>query len=296
VPVRLEEAANEWNIEPTPRVDDRVRTASIRYDNTQNRFIISFARRFRQPWVRTEESSAPRILRHARFLYAHEFVHRFLFVERDGTFVRALAICSSNYGGADRLEALRRLSKAEEKLCNRVASELLVPQNLLSEVITRPRLFNSDSDRFWWLLDEVSSEFDVARSVALRQVARSGSVFREGACFLLVGPSVSTGAGRGGLEWRVIDFIWPDRVDGVNIAAMYPGLPVRKLGSSFVDAVRACREMVPARTGGEIMCAIGLRSDDADAPIGATMHGAWRLWHARDDIMIGLCGTLRLRQ
>ena len=71
-----------------------------------------------------------------RFVYAHEFAHRFLFVPYGDGWVRALSQVAEGVQTGQRLSVVRKLSRIEENICNDVAGRVLVPEGHLQTMVT----------------------------------------------------------------------------------------------------------------------------------------------------------------
>ena len=241
--------------------------------------------------------------RFQRFAYAHEFAHRFLFVLRDGHWIRALSIVAGEFPKESRLGPIRVLSRVEERICNSVAGRLLVPEKELRRHVTRALSNSQPSPHLLWeILGGVARSFQVSRWCAFRRMSsiKPDDLVRamgESFCFLLVGQSVSTGAGHGASRIRLLDYWWPGCIDGADVRPVYPGLEIGRLGGELARVVASLIANTK-EIAGEIVCPIDLKSEEGGQPkkLAAQLQGWWRTWTRTPPRQLAVYGVIGLRR
>jgi len=263
-PIRLTKVAECFEIQPKPVVDTKLRRAAISFDEASHRFVIRLAR------------GAASVTAN-RFVYAHEFAHRFLFVPRRDGWVRAITLITDGAPPSRRLELARVLSTAEEQLCNRIANRLLLPDKALAKT-TATVLSCALRDEFilWRLLETVARDFDVSFQCAFRSLssrhAEVLSFARPDSVAFVVGTSEWTGAGKGDPRMRVIDSWWPMEFSESQLVRPYPGMDVIEFGSAFARFARRMAEGTSIE--GEVRLPMTLPTKKGATE--ATLYGWWK--------------------
>lgn len=217
-------------------VGDR-RRGVIRYDEARGCFVIGV-----QDWRRVDRRGQSRM---QRFVYAHEFVHRFLFVETAGNWERALSQVVNGAAREYQLNVLRFLSDIEERICNEVAGQLLVPGDDLQSIVNATLAAETlGNHTLVMLFEEVARTFAVSWWCAARRIAatcQSTVTASLGDPYVLLWLGHGTGRRRGfgTPALRVMDAWWPRRVRDHVVRPIYPGLRVARLGP---DIERIARE------------------------------------------------------
>ena len=279
--MRLARVADEFRIDGRPILSDTVRRGAIEYDERRDRFTIYLS------------AAGARIgLRKQRFVYAHEFSHRFLFVPGQGGWVRALGKVVEEAESGRRLATTRVLSGIEERICNGVAGRVLVPEECLAEAlgevvrVGRAPVTLEDFGAYVSRTFEVSWWAAVRRLIVTRPEPVVDALGRS-YVFLLVGRSRHTGRGNGDRAWRVLDGWWPREIGGKRIVEGYPGLRVAHLGrdlEGFVDRAS------PGQSR-ELVCGLRLLSRRGELICG-TLKGAWRFWGGEGEARVLVHGRI----
>ena len=176
----------------------------------RQRFVIYLNRSQDQRGGTSGTEAADRL---DRFVYAHEFAHRFFFVRVGDGWSRALGEIVRQADASERYGIARLISQTEERICNNVATRLLVPREQLEQVIQETIETRTGAEHILIdILANVSQRFQVSWWCASRRIAALKPVALAGAlgasfCFLLLGQSIHTGAGRGRSALRVLDFL-----------------------------------------------------------------------------------------
>lgn len=134
LPVRLSTVARHFGIEPIPRFDAHVE-GELAYDSHRCLFVIHLNPQC-EPSNRRKMTGTSVALARARFTYAHEFCHRFCYVNRGTDWTRVMEEVAKCAGSAAESAVIHRaLHRMEERMCNRLAGELLIPSEHVGAVI-----------------------------------------------------------------------------------------------------------------------------------------------------------------
>lgn len=246
-PIAVSSAAKDFMISPVPVFDDSVREGTIEFDLVRQEFIIRLNKRRQQLSGKVSQAeqsgrASPADLQlnyRGRFTYAHEFAHRFFFVQADEGWVRAIELTAQETPRELRPQVLKTLHKLEEELCNRIAGDVLVPKAELVSVF-RDRLDAEQYKRlaeFFQLVRRASSLFRVSHEcilVRLERAIRQGHLeYPKNLCVLLVRVSDRKVGGRSRWDFRVRESIIPVEISGVKIERVFPGIAVQNLGAEF---------------------------------------------------------------
>jgi hypothetical protein len=252
-------------IDPLPRFSGDTQEGTLEYSRRARRFIITLGRQYRtsvqasRRLLTTDaELDSPtdkELIYRARFTYAHEVAHRFFFVQSPPHWERALGLAAETTSTPSSARSFQKLHNQEEEICNRVASDVLLPTDLAEAHLAGASPFSEDPIATIAHLRSLSGRFFVSMPVALVRVARlirQGRVsVPDGFAFLLVSQDDRVGSLYGRLALRArISFV-PERVDGQRIRHVFPGFEVRSLGSDFANLIeRASAQSRGSRFGG----------------------------------------------
>ena len=291
-PVRLGRVAAEFQIQRSPERSCASGRGYIEFDKERQRFVI-YLNRAQQPNVDTVDGGGGTRL--DRFVYAHEFAHRFFFVPVADGWSRALAEVIRDSRGVEKYNIARSIPGIEEKICNNVATRLLVPREHLHRIIkdTIKRQTNA-KHLLIDILRNVSQHFEVSWWCAIRRIAavRPPELVAEWGpsyCCLLLGPSIHTGAGRGRLALRLLDFWWPQEIAGEPIKQAFPGLRLAHLGDDFAQRASMLDGNVGVNT--EISWPMRFVSKERK-PIDAILRGHCRTWSSTAEKRYLVYGTV----
>lgn len=135
IPIRLSRIAHRFSIAERPVWCEPHEHAGIDYDPGRACFVIQMPRVEHAEWRDGSVGGVGMtVLSGERFAFAHEFAHRFFFIERGGVWGRAVRFVLEALDGSARASAFRHLHALEERVCNRLASQFLVP----TDVFTHP--------------------------------------------------------------------------------------------------------------------------------------------------------------
>jgi hypothetical protein len=256
LPIRLSMVAQDFLIDPLPEIEPSVRDGCLEFDKTKGKFVIKLGRNSRKrelgPRDMLYEGLNPLLLRRERFTYAHEFAHRFFFVEEGGTWRRAADIAVAGLTGADHFDASARLYRSEERSCNNIARRLLVPDDGLRN-LTNALCPRGDFLLFSHELKEYANTFAISHDcmfVTLRRASDERQIaVRSGFAALLISYSDQMGEyERGRREFRIQSAIISED-NAVKSRAMYPG---RRVASLSPDLLNLLRERAIHDSGGPL--------------------------------------------
>lgn len=255
VPVKLSQCARTFQIIPQPEFDNSVRDGELVYSEGQHSFVIRLNAEFKRPSAPDDAHLYPSdmyddLVGRARFTYAHEFCHRFFFIDTSAGCERAIAVIARQYADLlERTRFVRAASLAEETLCNRFAGDVLVPDRLLTSLLSSWGISNlAASDNIFSLVDLIKRNFNVSRECAFVRIERWWRAKKidiaEGFTALWIsqsqvkGGSTPGSSGKSRLAARIKVAIWPHKFGNLKIRRIFPGIAVENLGeelSEFVD-------------------------------------------------------------
>ncbi len=258
-PIRLSRIAHEFDIQPMPEYGRTSADGELSFNDATGRFVIELNARYEQRGQgkservnSPEDSTGVATLRRGRFTYAHEFMHRFLFVRDRGTWRRALAVVLDEASSvAERFLWLRTLSGDEERLVQGLAGDVLVPASVLVDAASTARRGAPEDDDIDLssVLRQVQSRCEVSFECALVRCERA---LREGAMpsrsdFVMLfidwtdvkGSPDHTSSGRSRGAFRIRVHVCPSELDGRRLKEWFPGMSIENLGEEFVDQVRS---------------------------------------------------------
>lgn len=268
-PVRLAPHVSKFLINPRPIYSAAVENGRLEYDPHSKRFNIVL-RKVDGVTAKDEPASG-----RLRFTYAHEVGHRFCFVDRNGEWQRAVQIVISNLGGAARIRALRSLTMFEERLCNDVAARLLIPDEMLKQML-EPLVHSQFQPSLADVIVNIASTFHVTRQCAivrLQKAIRRGIVHMvDGFCaFLLV---CGSEAGFGGPKPIVKTSIFPRLLEGKKVQSVFPGGDIGRFGGDLCVTAKGFIE----HREGVFESSITVHMEDSLrnlVPIQRTLSGSW---------------------
>jgi hypothetical protein len=303
-PFRLSACAKEFFIEPNPSFVASGAEGYIRFDEGSGRFVIRLPSSAinNQKGRNLFQVGELELLQRHRFTYAHEFAHRFFFVARGGTWVRAVKLVAESLERRDRGRGADYLSRIEEKLCNNIARRVLVSDEVLARHLGGGSAgLSLDADpQFFMKIASAAAECGVSADVMLVHFEKSsGKAWeRDGDFFAaIIASSDRKGEGRRGrtdLRARVI--VWGPRASGAGgIRRPFPGISVGNFGEPFrkfaLDGLRRGR-----RAAGEVDVPLNIMPKGATRRV-ARLLGRWQVVTtaaATDGGSIAVWGTLNL--
>lgn len=280
LPVKLSAIVPEFSMEPVPRYEIGITHGRLEYNLVNGLFEIILPERARplstHNFLPDLEWFAHQSAR-ARFTYAHEVAHRFFYVQGDGSWRRALEVAVEGEIGSARLASIRSISAAEEAACNRIAGEVLVPQDLLSPLakLNLVDVTQSPNVTFSKRISELARLFQVSLECMMVQVQRAidrrslevGSNFVA----LTIARSTTKGGGVGTMtKPRIASSLVPPTVDQ-SLASIFTGLAVDNLGAEFSEMIRNIMDR--DAQGGDFSCS--LRTKLSRFEISSKLSGYW---------------------
>lgn len=222
--VRLSKVARQFNIRPRPELIAGAHDGELTFEVPPGEFVIKLC---------TGDTSSQKEVQtqaRMRFTYAHEFAHRFFYVECDGKMERALNVVTRNLEVAERMRQQITLRNIEEGLCNRIARRLLVPDEFLAQncsVINWLR----DGESFFGKLSAAARALGISRDcllVRLQDVAPDATSH----CAFLVGYSKGPITQRGAAQLRIISGFFPVHAKQSAYKRFYPGAEWSNFGAA----------------------------------------------------------------
>jgi hypothetical protein len=291
-PIKLSRVALQFSINPAPIFDSTLSEGRLTYSKDQQRFLISLgapeliAKKHPIAGQLFEQSfpgDDPSMTRKLRFTYAHELAHRFCFVERTGTWIRALDLAVERKPSAAKLNDQLRLSKNEERFCNRVAGRLLVPDELLTEHWVP--LLRGEAQTlvaaFYKRVDDAAARFVVTFDCMIVQLQRAHTrhliEFPNDFCAMLIGESSKVGNDHlASRKSRVRVAVLPISIEGFRVRPFFPGLAVDKLGDGIHKLISRINEN--GQTSGYVDCSLTVRTDEKKySVLHPRLRGWWHL-------------------
>ncbi|MFN0007194.1 MAG: ImmA/IrrE family metallo-endopeptidase [Planctomycetota bacterium] len=225
------------------------------HDQARDRFVVILRKR---PSSKLAEHETPslfesddrrvRLTPTQRFTYAHEVAHRFFFVSDNNVWRRAAHVACRNVRSDLRPRAEARLIALEERLCDAVAGEVLIPRTLLTDALPRRWTEWTDEPLSYCAFSEdlrrLASAFSVSEDclfVRLQRLSAERAInMPSGFCAMLVEVSRRKGDRAIGLKKaRCIAAITPTTLDGQKVVPWYPGIPLGVISPDGLDALRA---------------------------------------------------------
>ena len=252
--VRLALCAEDFGIHRDVRFAPLSHDGELEYSKADRKFFIYLSERYRRSAASERQDrlygddGGTELRGRARFTYAHEFCHRFFFAELQGGWVRAAAAVTKRRPGVpDGALLFKTLTDIEERICNRLAGDILLPSD---ELLSRLRhleicpAWAAEAD-LGEILSAVSRDFLVSRECAfvrLERVVREKAIATGPGLVALrlswsgrKGQSGPGSSGRSRSAIRVTSSVWPDTVSGLEIRGLYPGIAAANLGDDLLN-------------------------------------------------------------
>jgi Zn-dependent peptidase ImmA (M78 family) len=290
IPVRLSMVADRFQVKPEPKLVRGQYDGELEFDAVDGRFVITLC---------TDHPELPLFrLPHQtrlRFTYAHELAHRFFYVRAGVSWLRARDIATQTLRLADQMEQRITLGRLEERLCNKIAARVLIPDRYISAGCDLATWF-SDSRQFYLRLSSEAKSLGVSRDCLLIRLRETASRSRMGPhVAFIVGKSAGPINKRAAFTMRVLTTLSPAEIDGHKVS-VYPGMEVEKLGETaakiFCNLVGTSSEQE-----GRVQVPIWLGHRKKSM---ANLDGCWRVLSAQNrvsssrDARILLWGRLTL--
>jgi Zn-dependent peptidase ImmA (M78 family) len=312
LPIRLSRIAAAFNIKPRPVFDSTIAHGRLSFDPESQLFTIHLgSSEIPQPRDTTPEhlfdarvQGDPAMTARLRFTYAHEMAHRFLYVKREDSWVRALGLSYSAKHASALGPKLRRLTIVEEQLCNRIAGRILVPERRLASYLTEQFSIARNEIELSRLLEILSQKFLVSREcmfVQMQRLVRRGAIsVPQSFCALMVRKSKEKGTG--GIatsKLRVKVGIIPNSIEDYEIVPIFPGLSVEQLGGEFASFVHRLSSNEGECCGGKMSVPITLMHSpeyNIRKPLQLLLNGSWSGQtkpNSSDNLPILIWGTLK---
>lgn len=244
VPVRLSRIAPHFGITPTPVFTNDVANGQLRYEDQEQRFLIAINPHndAQRPRIYETDLTPLRgaIKGRLRFTYAHEFAHRFFFIATSKGTQRLLHQVLDGLNGTERTTLEYTLSTFEEALCDRIAARLLIPDELLPAIMKELHKA-ATTPHFFEVVNRLVERLAVTRECLLVRAAHtargnSGTWTNDRIC-LLIANSTRSGSRRHAQRKLRIKVLIATK--GAAIGHTYPGMPVKRLGTSFEEKITA---------------------------------------------------------
>jgi hypothetical protein len=296
--VRLSPIVDSFGIEPIPRFDPQVRNGRLHYDREQGRFVITLGHlgntyAGQSPglldarWTGIED---PLLTRRLRFTYAHEVAHRFCFFQEGAHWMRALEAAVLDKRTSTKFEDSSRLELNEERLCNRVAGRLLVPEDVLCGYM-HSRLQRESSSLIFDLNRELclaASLFKVSEDcvfIELQKAAERGTIaFPTNLCAFSVKVSNQIGPKKIGLrKLRVRTALLPNYFNGFKLKRIFPGMDAENLGAAFYSWISDSRWEAVKNSTGEIEIPIILLTENGETNSKRLILRGWFRFNGRTE-------------
>lgn len=281
IPVAVSAAAHAFGIRPEPTFGEPAREGAIQFDAREDKFVIRI-NQSRPPNTiprafdyDDEISPELSLLYRSRFTYAHEFAHRFFFVQADSAWRRALDIATQDLDEDKRRVAFRNLYNYEEMLCNRIAGDVLVPEAHLLRILGNCL---GEIDGLHLDLRKASYAFRVSQECLLVRIKRavldSQMSCPPNLCILLITRSDRKGGeSRARRDLRIRESIMPAQMSGVSVKKLFTGLALRNLGHEALSASEAAVASKPGSYPSPVNLTIDLASSDGSGVIKTRLTG-----------------------
>ena len=221
---------------------------------------IYYNERLGQFVIRIRQPCGARDRNRLRFTFAHEVAHRLFFVSERNQWVRAVVRVSEELPEEFRTQASWYLGRVEEKLCNRIARRVLIPDTLLAAVWPVDRWF-AEEKRFADELLHNAAVFGVSPITLLVRLKDVSRPVRETGHFAVW--ACARYGERGLSPWptaRIITGFGPERVGDTSVP-WYPGLDLHSRWPLVADLVRG--QITSSRLEGHFALTVSQRSGTA---------------------------------
>ena len=180
---------------------------------------------------------------------------------------RAIDIATRGLHSDARQKGIRNLSAYEEILCNRIAGDVLVPEEHLIRILGNSL---AQIDYIHLALRSASHEFRVSLECLLIRINRAilddQLSYPENLCVLIITNSDRKGGeSRSRRDLRIRETIMPRRLLGVRIKALFPGLAVRNLGQEVVSTLEAAMAPESGKNPSTVNLSLSLATPDGSS-------------------------------
>lgn len=237
-PIKLSKIAGEFLISPMPIFDPAVKEGRLEYSSRARRFQIKL-RPIEGSHASTKATSdrlaaSETTLNRMRFTYAHELAHRFFYIRENGGWKRALQAIPDGRTGSSTIRTLLNLRGQEERMCNEIARNILVPAKLLKEAFHQYAIDSEGKlkDDFATLIGLLADHFEVSRTSMLVRILRAAQqheleVPQRFGFALVVEKNVN-----GETKSHFALFLMPRALDA-NVRPVFSGMALEKLGQEW---------------------------------------------------------------
>ena len=227
-----------------------------------------------------------------RFTYAHEIAHRFFYVSVGTAWRRARDLATERLRLPEQMEQRITLGRLEERLCNKIAARVLIPDSWISNSCDLQEWF-ADTERFCEKLSNQAKSLGVSRDCLMIRLRETESRCRMGPnVAFLVGRSYGSINKRAAFTLRVLTALSPYQIDGCKLPAIYPGMEIERFGE--IAAKVLCDLINRANVQGTIHVPLWI---DKSGKTIANLNGCWNLLsagHTGGDDRILLWGKLTI--
>jgi hypothetical protein len=255
LPVRLSRVARQFKIRPRPELISGAHDGEITFEAAPGEFIIKLCSEGGTSL--SDTSPGPRM----RFTYAHEFAHRFFYVESGEKWERALNVVTKDLEVAEQMRHRITLRNTEEGLCNRIARRLLIPDDFVAENCPTGKWF-AKGETFFTQLTTVARSLGVSRDCLLVRLQDAVSE-RTSNCALIVGYSKGPITQRSASKLRIISGLFPSSLGPAAPRQFYPGAEWAKFGEVAFNFV-ASRLQAGRPASSDATLHLRVRGRDAD--------------------------------
>jgi len=207
----------------------------IDFDSRSGMFVIKLCRASDSPSAKKGGGLA-----RLRFTYAHEMAHRFFFIRRSNSWIRALDAAVAGLPVSVTMKERITLNRIEEGICNNIARRLLIPDDSLISDCKISEWFN-EGQAFFRLLADKAKTFGVSVDcllVRLQKASRMAEIDWSDPSFAIV-VALSRGhvLRRGDLKPRIVTALMPQTIGDFQPQQIYPGFSFEKFGNEAVEAI-----------------------------------------------------------
>jgi Zn-dependent peptidase ImmA (M78 family) len=274
IPVRLSMVADRFQVKPEPKLVRGHYDGELEFDPVDQRFVITLC---------TDHPELPLFkLPHQtrlRFTYAHELAHRFFYVRAGESWLRARDLATQTLRLADQMEQRITLGRLEERLCNKIAARVLIPDRYISDGCDLGAWF-SDSRQFYLRLSSEARSLGVSRDCLLIRLRETASRCQMGPhVAFIVGRSAGPINKRAAFTLRVLTSLSPAEIGGQKLS-VYPGMEVEKLGETAAKFFCSLIGMSSQEEGRvQVPICLGHKKKSM-----ANLDGCWRVLNAQNRV------------
>jgi hypothetical protein len=303
-PIRLTPVAREFLIHPSPVFDANIREGRISFDSESGWFRIRLNPASGRNGASVNVAAPSAVRRRLRFTYAHEFAHRFFFVEHEGTWNRAASLATHSQHGT---QICGVVAFQEEQMCNRIAADILVPEGVLVRMaMDHGWPASIDQKGLLALTSRIAEGLDVTLECVLvrleRAIGRGALAWQDDQIALIIRLSDSTVEGRGSFVPRLQIGFLPGWMSRAPYRSHYPKMAVDRWGIDFAHNVQALLRHETPGTCGHLKTTLRIpltknRRSTEGRSARMRLDGTWRLSESRDVVSppsrsLFLCGSV----